>query len=77
MNLHQTCSNTLRILIDYWLKFVKRLLANYCYKYKDRTQPMDKHFEVMVNKDGVVAAPITPQLFGNAGREHMKKYGEK
>ena len=32
--------------------------------------------ELMVNKEGLVAAPVTPQMFGNAGKEHMKKYGE-
>jgi len=37
---------------------------------------MDKHMEVVINKHGLVAAPVTPQLFGNAGREHMEKYGE-
>lgn len=59
------------------LGFEKMEKGSLTSKYKDRTQPMDKHFEVMVNKDGVVAAPITPQLFGNAGREHMKKYGTR
>ena len=37
---------------------------------------MDKHMEVVINRHGLVAAPVTPQLFGNAGREHMEKYGE-
>ena len=37
---------------------------------------MDKHLEVMMSNEGLVAAPVTPQMFGNAGREHMKKYGE-
>lgn len=37
---------------------------------------MDKHVEVMINKEGLAAAPLTPQMFGNAGKEHMKKYGE-
>ena len=37
---------------------------------------MAKHLEVMVNKEGLAAAPVTPQMFGNAGKEHMKKYGE-
>lgn len=46
-------------------------------KYGDRTPPMDKHVELMVNKEGLVAAPVTPQMFGNAGKEHMKKYGTK
>lgn len=37
---------------------------------------MDKHLEVMINKEGLAAGPLTPQMFGNAGKEHMKKYGE-
>lgn len=41
----------------------------------DRTNPMDKHMEVMINRYGMVAAPAAPQMFGNAGREHMEKYG--
>lgn len=36
---------------------------------------MDKHMEVMINCYGMAAAPATPQMFGNAGREHMEKYG--
>ncbi|KAJ7394650.1 sterol carrier protein 2 [Desmophyllum pertusum] len=46
-------------------------------KYSDRTSPMEKHVEVVINKHGLAAAPITPQLFGNAGKEHMEKYGTK
>ncbi|XP_072853732.2 sterol carrier protein 2 [Pogona vitticeps] len=46
-------------------------------QFNDRVSPMDKHLEVMVNKYGIAAAPITPQLFGNAGKEHMEKYGTK
>ena len=45
-------------------------------QYDDRISPMDKHVEVMINKHGLAAAPITPQMFGNAGKEHMEKYGE-
>lgn len=41
----------------------------------DRINPMDKHMEVMINRYGMVAAPAAPQMFGNAGREHMEKYG--
>ena len=37
---------------------------------------MDKHVEVMLNKYEFAPAPVTPQMFGNAGREHMEKYGE-
>lgn len=46
-------------------------------KFMDRTNPMDKHMEVMINRYGMVAAPAAPQMFGNAGREHMEKYGTK
>jgi acetyl-CoA acetyltransferase len=44
-------------------------------KYTDRTNPMDKHFGLMVQLRGVAKAPGAPQIFGNAGREHMEKYG--
>uniref|UniRef100_A0A674CWK4 Sterol carrier protein 2 n=1 Tax=Salmo trutta TaxID=8032 RepID=A0A674CWK4_SALTR len=43
--------------------------------FMDRTNPMDKHMEVMFNTYGMAAAPAAPQMFGNAGREHMEKYG--
>lgn len=36
---------------------------------------MDKHMEVMINRYGLQAAPAAPQMFGNAGKEHMEKYG--
>jgi len=44
-------------------------------KYTDRTNPMDKHFKVMVDLRGFAKAPAAPQMFGNAGREHMERYG--
>ncbi|MBI3784359.1 MAG: lipid-transfer protein [Deltaproteobacteria bacterium] len=44
-------------------------------KYSDRTNPMDKHFGLMVELRGFAKAPAAPQMFGNAGREHMEKYG--
>ncbi|NXC77161.1 NLTP protein, partial [Anhinga anhinga] len=43
--------------------------------FSDRTNPMDKHLEIMINKYGLASAPIAPQMFGNAGKEHMEKYG--
>jgi len=46
-------------------------------KYTDRTVPMDKHMKVMVELRGFAKAPPAPQMFGNAGREHMEKYGTK
>ncbi|MFI5352647.1 MAG: lipid-transfer protein [Candidatus Binatales bacterium] len=44
-------------------------------KYTDRTNPMDKHFQLMVELRGFKPAPAAPQMFGNAGREHMERYG--
>jgi acetyl-CoA acetyltransferase len=44
-------------------------------KYTDRTIALDKHFKVMVERCGFAKAPGAPQFFGNAGREHMAKYG--
>lgn len=36
---------------------------------------MDKHVEVLSDTYGITAAPLTPQIFGGAGKEHMEKYG--
>jgi acetyl-CoA acetyltransferase len=36
---------------------------------------MDQHARVMVELRGFAPAPVAPQMFGNAGREHMEKYG--
>ena len=44
-------------------------------QYTDRTIPMDKHMEAMSELEEITTAPATPQMFGNAGREHMRKYG--
>ncbi|XP_050757141.1 sterol carrier protein 2 isoform X4 [Gymnogyps californianus] len=41
----------------------------------DRTNPIDKHLEIMINKYGLASAPVAPQMFANAGKEHMEKYG--
>ena len=44
-------------------------------KYMDRTNPMDKHMLLMMQLREFAAAPPAPQLFGNAGREHMDRFG--
>jgi sterol carrier protein 2 len=45
-------------------------------KYTDRTLALDKHFGVMNEQCGFdAAAPAAAQMFGNAGREHMERYG--
>ena len=37
---------------------------------------MDKHIGVLAETYGIEPAPITPQLFASAGKEHMEKYGK-
>jgi len=46
-------------------------------KYTDRINPMDRHFDMMVKLRGFETSPVAPQIFGNAGREHMERYGSK
>lgn len=36
---------------------------------------MDKHIEIMSRNFEITGAPMTAQMFGNAGIEHMQKYG--
>ncbi|XP_028166231.1 non-specific lipid-transfer protein [Ostrinia furnacalis] len=43
--------------------------------FTDRTNPMDRHILKMADMTDIAPAPMTPQFFGNAGIEHMKKYG--
>jgi acetyl-CoA acyltransferase len=44
-------------------------------KYTDRTNPIDKHALKMFEIREPEASPPAPQMFGNAGREHMERYG--
>ena len=44
-------------------------------KYTDRINPMDRHVDMMVKLRGFETSPVAPQIFGNAGREHMERYG--
>lgn len=43
----------------------------------DRAQPVEKHIEIMAETYGLFPAPITAQMFANAGKEHMEKYGKE
>jgi acetyl-CoA acyltransferase len=44
-------------------------------KYDDRTPALDRHVEAMAEVCPPEGSPLTPQMFGNAGREHMERYG--
>ena len=46
-------------------------------KYTDRTPAMDKHMMRMFQLRDPETSPFAPQMFGNAGRDHMEKYGSK
>lgn len=43
--------------------------------YTDRAYPLDRHLASMASRREPADALITAQLFGNAGREHMERYG--
>ena len=45
------------------------------FQYTDRKNPMDKHIMIMAEEVGLAHGPLMAQMFGNAGREHMEKYG--
>jgi acetyl-CoA acetyltransferase len=46
-------------------------------KYTDRTPAMDRHMQRMFELRGPEDSPFAPQMFGNAGRDHMDKYGSQ
>jgi sterol carrier protein 2 len=43
-------------------------------KWADRTNPLDKHVDVMNEQQGVNQAPFAAQMFGGAGREYRWKH---
>jgi acetyl-CoA acetyltransferase len=45
--------------------------------FTDRTVPLDQFFIVDNQVRGESKAPFAPRMFGNAGKEHMEKYGTK
>ncbi len=46
-------------------------------KYTDRTPALDKHIGRMFEVRDPEESPFAPQMFGNAARDHMDKYGSK
>jgi len=46
-------------------------------KWTDRTNPLDKHANLMSEVQGFTQAPPAAQMFGGAGREYQWKYGAK
>jgi sterol carrier protein 2 len=56
------------------LGFEKMQRGSLTSQFSDRTNPMDKHIETMSEKYEFSTSPAAAQLFGNAGRDYMKKY---
>lgn len=59
------------------LGFEKMASGSLKQAFHDRTNPLDKHVATMLNLYELEPSPITAQMFGNAGKEHMKKYGTR
>merc|ERR1712002_1225214 len=59
------------------LGFEKMQKGSLSATFSDRANPVQPMVEAMMKVKDLEAAPIAPQLFGNAGREHMDKYGTK
>jgi acetyl-CoA acyltransferase len=59
------------------LGFEKMEMGSLGVKYTDRTNPMDKHMLRMFEVRDPEESPFAPQMFGNAGRDHMQKYGSE
>lgn len=57
------------------LGFEKMERGSLGFRYQDRALPLDKHFSRMVDLRGEAKSPPAPQIFGNAGLEHMERYG--
>ena len=59
------------------LGFEKMEAGSLGIKYTDRANPIQKHAEAMFALREPEASPPAPQLFGNAGREHMERHGSE
>jgi acetyl-CoA acetyltransferase len=59
------------------LGFEKMEMGSLGVKWTDRTNPMDRHAATMFSVREPEPAPPAPQMFGNAGREHMERYGSE
>jgi sterol carrier protein 2 len=55
--------------------FEKMAAGSLSAAWNDRTNPIDQIVHVMSELRGVENAPLTPQIFANAGIEYLEKYG--
>ncbi|KAK0674405.1 putative non-specific lipid-transfer protein [Cercophora samala] len=57
-----------------WEKMMPGSLGSH---WNDRENPIGTTYVMMAQTRGLTKAPGAPQIFGNAGREYMEKYGAK
>ncbi len=57
------------------LGFEKMERGSLSMKFPDRTSPMDQHLAAMHEVRPDEGHPFAPEMFGNAGRDHMERYG--
>jgi acetyl-CoA acetyltransferase len=57
------------------LGFEKMQKGSLTFKYPDAPNPMERHLSAMFSTRSPEQSPFAPQMFGNAGREHMERYG--
>ncbi|KAL8965095.1 MAG: hypothetical protein Q9197_006676 [Variospora fuerteventurae] len=60
------------VMVVGWEKMARGSLTS---PWQDREDPVGRTVEMMVETRGVTDAPGVAQMFGNAGREYMEKYG--
>lgn len=54
------------------LGFEKMQPGSLSSQFSDRANPVEKHVGVMSNLYDISAAPMTAQMFGNAGKDYVK-----
>ena len=57
------------------LGFEKMAKGSLNLQTQDRKNPLERHLKTMAACRGMGNSPLAPQMFGNAGREHMERYG--
>lgn len=74
--INECLSHTVIVERDtYYVKNLLNFAFSPLFQFSKKTNPLDKHVQVLINKYGLSADPVAPQMFGFAGREHMEKYG--
>jgi acetyl-CoA acyltransferase len=59
------------------LGFEKMQRGSLAAGYSDRANPMERHLKRMLELRDLEQSPMAPQMFGNAGRDHMDRYGSR